>query len=703
MRYLILISVLIGSVTASAASMHKNSLESIAKRLDRLDPQIKQLDLLPSLDAKKRSQDISLRLRRLENRVAILQAEDSTKHPLNVRIQEMRKKLRDNDPIGEKKISTPTGNGVIRGRLRDAVTGKPIGPIQVEVDIYDSEGDFVSYGYVDEVGRYEVRRLSEGTYYATTYGVQEDSDYIDQLYENISCYDSRCNVVNGKPIQVTYAHVTPGINFNLVHGAHVTGHVVDAKTLAPISSEEVDIYDSTGTWGLYSYADTDESGFFDTGGYDTGQWYASTFVAYETPHIDELYSNITCWALQCNILSGTPIQVTTGETTSNIDFSLDEGGRFRGQITDADNNFPTGQIAVDLFDSTGQWITSFRSDAEGYYEIPGLVTGNYFAVAGDEFDCYHDELYNDISCDNEDCNITDGTPIAVTTGQMTSGIDFALAPYDYIAGRVIDSEKSAPLIGVQLWLYDLKGDPKRVSSTESNGVYHICPKDPGTYFLRTMNWYFHNFMDELYADISCFDKPCIPSDGTPIVVNEGSVTSGIDLSLEPCLYCLDFHDWADQWNFLKPSWTVFEGDLIGSSSVQKALAIVNPTVAGCSMCSVSATMKTEGGAGSALYLLGWYENNRNTIELVMKQETGKWVLRQHLNGAIAATANANFEIQSNVFYNAEITYNGTDLNLKIDGSSVLTLKPVGNLFGTVGFKVKNTIGHFGAVVVKQNN
>lgn len=703
MRYLILLFIFIGSSCAFATPIEKNNVVSISKRLSRLESEISRVAQLPSADSKKRSEIfISIRLRRLENRIAAaMEIDGSTRLSLSHRIQEARKKVK----IKETTVSAPTANGIIKGRIRDAVTTKPIGSVQVEVDIYDSQGDFISYGYVDTEGRYEVRRLSEGTYYATTYGVQEESDYIDQLYENISCYDSRCNIFNGKPITVTYAHTTSGINFNLVHGAHITGQVVDANTIAPLDDQEVDIYDSTGNWGLYAYAYSDATGFYDTGGYVTGQHYAVTGNIYASGsiYVDELYSNITCWAKQCYILGGTPIQVTTGETTSGINFSLDEGGRFSGRIVDADSNLPIG-VSVDLYDSTGQFINGNGSDADGHYEIPGLVTGNYFAVAGDHYDCYHDEVYDDVPCSDEDCPVTGGTPIAVTTGQTTSGIDFDLTPFDHITGRITDTESSNPL-NVYLVLYDSSGNAKRGSYTDSNGVYHIGPIDPGTYFLRTLSN--RQRMDLLFNGISCFDQPCVPTDGTPIVVNEGNVTSGIDFALEPCLYCLDFENFfdyeylPDRWTVLKPSWKISDGSLIGSSSLGKSVIIASPVFAGCSTCSVKATMKTEGGAGSALYLLGWYEDHRNTIELIMKQEAGKWILRQHVNGTIVASASAQFDIQPDVFYNVEITNNGTDLDLKVDGIPILILRPVGNLFGTVGFKVKNTTGYFGSVVVKE--
>lgn len=697
MRYLILLFIFVGSSCAFATPIEKNSVVSISKRLSRLESEISRVDQLTSANSKKRSEIfISIRLRRLENRIAAVDIDESTRLSLSHRIQEARKKVK----IKETTVSAPSANGIIKGRIRDAVTTKPIGSVQVEVDIYDSQGDFISYGYVDTEGRYEARRLSEGTYYASTYGVQEESDYIDQLYENISCYDSRCNIFNGKPITVTYGNTTTGINFNLIHGAHITGHVVDANTIAPLDDQEVDIYDSTGNWGLYAYAYSDATGFYDTGGYVTGQHYAVTGNIYASGsiYVDELYSNITCWAKQCYILGGAPIQVTTGQTTSGINFSLDEGGRFSGRIVDADSNLPIG-VSVDLYDSTGQFINGNGSDADGHYEIPGLVTGNYFAVAGDHYDCYHDEVYDDVPCSDEDCPVTGGTPIAVTTGQMTSGIDFALAPYDHITGKIIDTERNAPLNGMQMRLYDLNGVWKRLAATDSNGVYHIGPIDPGTYFLRTFSNPLH--MDVLYDGIPCFDQPCIPTDGTPIVVNEGSVTSGIDFSLEPCLYCLDFQYFNESWTVLKPSWHVSDGSMIGSSNLAKAITLARPAFAGCSTCTISTTMKTEGGAGNALYLLGWYENNRNTIELIMKEETGKLILRQHVNGTIVASASAQFDIQPNVFYNVEITNNGTDLDLKVDGVSILTLRPVGSLFGTVGFKVKNTNGYFGSLVVKE--
>src|SRR4029453_16102186 len=79
-----------------------------------------------------------------------------------------------------------------------------------------------------------------------------------------------------------------------------------------------------------------------------------------------------------------------------------------------------------------------ESDADGHYVTgPGLPTGSYRArsrAAG-----YFNELYDDIECASLDgCDMGPGTPIAVTTGLMTSGIDFALDRAGSLSGRVTD-------------------------------------------------------------------------------------------------------------------------------------------------------------------------------------------------------------------------------------------------------------------------
>lgn len=70
-------------------------------------------------------------------------------------------------------------------------------------------------------------------------------------------------------------------------------------------------------------------------------------------------------------------------------------------------------------------------------------------------------------------------------------------------------------------------------------------------------------------------------------------------------------------------------------------------------------MQTAGGAGNKVWLLGWYVDSGNYVELLMKEETDRWILKHHSGGQAAA----------------------------------ITIP------GTVGFETKNTMGTFDEIDV----
>ncbi len=170
-----------------------------------------------------------------------------------------------------------------------------------------------------------------------------------------------------------------------------------------------------------------------------------------------------------------------------------------------------------------------------------------------------------------------------------------------------------------------------------------------------------------------------------------------------CLFCDDFEDGVldPNWNYLKPAWSESGGFLIGTPARRKATAIATPVFAGCDTCSVEALMRTAGGIGNRVWLFGWFVDKANTIELMMKEESDKWVLKQRNGGRIVARAKAPLTIDPNVDYKAEIQFDGTNFQVSIDGVLIITMpKAAGTTpFGTVGFSVKSTTGSFGEINV----
>ena len=163
-----------------------------------------------------------------------------------------------------------------------------------------------------------------------------------------------------------------------------------------------------------------------------------------------------------------------------------------------------------------------------------------------------------------------------------------------------------------------------------------------------------------------------------------------------CLFCDDFGDGVldPNWTYIKPTWTESGGSLQGSSS-RKAIAIATPIFSGCSNCTIQTSLLTQGGPGNRVWLLGWYIDKLNKIELLMKEEKDVWVLKQRSHGFVIAKAKASATIDPNVAYAVVLSFDGTQFTVTIDGNPLITLTPKGTVpTGTVGFQAKDTTGLF---------
>ena len=100
-------------------------------------------------------------------------------------------------------------------------------------------------------------------------------------------------------------------------------------------------------------------------------------------------------------------------------------------------------------------------------------------------------------------------------------------------------------------------------------------------------------------------------------------------------------------------------------------------------------------AGGRLWLYGWYVDKQNTMELVMKQAEGRWILKQRVGGKVVKKAKALQTINPNQAYVVRIDYDGTTFTVLIDGVQIISMTPAAVVpVGTVGFKVKSTTGTF---------
>lgn len=202
--------------------------------------------------------------------------------------------------------------------------------------------------------------------------------------------------------------------------------------------------------------------------------------------------------------------------------------------------------------------------------------------------------------------------------------------------------------------------------------------------------------------------------GTPGIVQTANFTLGAvdangcsasraySLTINPvCLFCDDFEDGVVDltWIYIKQGWSESGGSLIATPTGKKAVAVAMPVFAGCSSCSVEAAMQTSGGAGNTLWLLGWYVDKKNTIELLMKQESGKWLLKERIAGVVVGKAKGLAPINVNQSYDVLVAFDGVNFTVTIDGTPLITMPAHSLHTGTVGFQAKSTTGSFGFITV----
>ncbi len=419
--------------------------------------------------------------------------------------------------------------GAISGRLRDAETGEVLAGFEVRVD--DMSGSSAGYAYTDAAGRYTVGGLSPGVHFAYTDGYE----YRNEVYDDIPCLPHwpYCEPEDGTPIQVVAEEVVQGIDFDLDRLGSISGALVDASSGMPIQFAEVRFYDATGD--SVEWASTDEIGQYLAGGFAEGTYFVTTDLY--SGYRNEVFDDIPCSGSgggDCDPLGGTPVSVSLGETTPGIDFALDPLGVFTGQVIDELSGTGIPFVEVRSWTQSGGWSEDGRSNALGVYVVEDLADGSYFATT-DADDGHLNELYDDLPCwgsSGPGCDPTTGTPIAVALGEVTSGIDFALALGGAVAGSLADAFTGDPIMSRRVELWSASGTLVGYIDTDTFGNYRIDTLPGGLYFVSSHT--FGDYLDELYDDLPCpggAPDGCDPTTGTPISVTAGVTTAGVDIDL----------------------------------------------------------------------------------------------------------------------------------------------------------------------------
>ena len=99
--------------------------------------------------------------------------------------------------------------------------------------------------------------------------------------------------------------------------------------------------------------------------------------------------------------------------------------------------------------------------------------------------------------------MTTGTPVNVTAGATTGGIDFALATGGRITGTVTDVAANTPVEDAYVNAYSASGSYVAGGFTDASGAYALVGLTAGKYYVRTRN---SAYLDALYQRQAVFQR-----------------------------------------------------------------------------------------------------------------------------------------------------------------------------------------------------
>jgi hypothetical protein len=320
----------------------------------------------------------------------------------------------------------------------------------------DSSGSAIS----DSQGKYSITTwLDTDTYSVTASAI----GFIDTTVNNVA---------------VTAGTETSGVDIIMPVSGGISGQVTDAISAAPVASALVIATNNTAGGGT-GYAITDSNGNYQIiTNLATGTYNVS--VAFVSGYIGQ---------------SQSPISVTAGAMTSNINFAMQRSGVITGTVRDSVSNAVQPNVSVFALDSNGNYVTSASTDSSGIYTLnTDLVTGTYNVSVS--FPTNH--LPKSVS------------GIAVTAGSTVTQ-DINIDPSGIISGKI--SANGVGLAGASVYASSDDSKYFGTATTDANGNYQITTGlGTGTY--------------TVFASFSlAFNEV------TGVSVTAGSTTNNIDMTL----------------------------------------------------------------------------------------------------------------------------------------------------------------------------
>lgn len=158
---------------------------------------------------------------------------------------------------------------------------------------------------------------------------------------------------------------------------------------------------------------------------------------------------------------------------------------------------------------------------------------------------------------------------------------------------------------------------------------------------------------------------------------------------------LYFDDYSDNessdWSPTKGVWSATTSTLVGTN-IKKADDI-SPFLPGCTDCTIEVDIAPV-SPGVRVWVLGWYKDKKNYVEIELMQDKSKIQLKQHSNGTAVAKGSTFFAINAGQTYHVKIAFASKNFSVFVDSNpiAVLSVGTTVNPLGGVGARLKSTTG-----------
>ena len=350
-------------------------------------------------------------------------------------------------------------------------------------------------------GTYVISGLVAGESYHVSFS-DPNGVYSTEFYDETTVFD------DATLVPVAAGQTTSGIDASLGIAGSISGMVTDSAAVA-LGGINVCANSNSLLTGVCTTSATD--GTYTIDGLSVASDYFVEFYDNSGVYINEFYDGVTDFAI------ATLVVVASGQDTPGIDASLDQGGSIAGTVVDSGANSIEGISVCAYSDAAG---TAYCGNTllDGTYEINGVVPASDYQVSFDDPNGAYLAEYFDSTDFNQ------ATPVVVTAGQTTTGINASLDLAGSISGEVTDSN-GAPISDVFVCAFPDAG----IGGCETTGIdgsFIIGGLPAGVDYRVDYSDFTSTYAFEYFDDTQDFNQ------ATLVAVVAGQTTPGINAVLE---------------------------------------------------------------------------------------------------------------------------------------------------------------------------